>query len=125
VTPDDGSGAGPARSPAELAGQLRAAADRLLAGWTGAPGRAPAAPPGLPVPPATLTAQQLQAVVDDIAARRAQVQTLRTQLGAFDEQLGALEASLGPLLEWTRTWAGLESTMLDLWRPDGKRTEGR
>jgi hypothetical protein len=117
VTSDDGSGAGPARSPAELAGQLRAAADRLLAGWTGAPGRAPAAPPGLPVPPATLTAQQLQAVVDDIAARRAQVQALVTQLTMFDEQLGALETSLKPLLQWLRTWADLEGAVTDFWTP--------
>lgn len=74
---------------------------------------------GSVVPPATVSARQLQAVLDDIAARRAQVQALRGQLGLFDEQLAALEASLGPVLEWTRAWAGAEQAMTNLWRPPG------
>jgi hypothetical protein len=73
--------------------------------------------PGLPATPATLSAQQLQAVVDDIAARRAQVQALVVQLTTFDEQLGTLEASVRPFLEWTRMWADVEKTMSDFWRP--------
>ena len=95
-----------------------------MAGWSAAvPGlsaasaRPGAALPGLPPPPATLSAQQLQAVLDDLAARRAQVQALRAQLGTFDEQLETLEASLRPLLEWARTWAGVEGAITDFWRP--------
>jgi outer membrane protein TolC len=95
--------------PVDLAKQLRAAADRLMSGPTGH------RPAGLPAPPATLSAQQLQAVLDDVAARRAQVKALQTQLGAFDEQLGTLEANLTPLLEWAGAWAGVESAMTDFW----------
>jgi hypothetical protein len=121
-------------SPADLAAQLRAAADRMMAGWTaaagsmaaagraagGAPAGGTAAPPAfptLPKMPATMTADQIQKLVDDLAARRAQVQALKTQLEAFDEQLGTLEASVRPFLEWTRTWADFEKTMTELWRP--------
>jgi hypothetical protein len=82
--------------------------------------------PGLPAlstvlgpltPPATLSARQLQAVLDDLAARRAQVQALQASLGLFDEQLAALETSLAPVLEWTRAWAGMEQAMTGFWRP--------
>jgi hypothetical protein len=138
----DASGGLPT-TPVDVAHALREAADRLMRGWTavarppvpgepseravspggggsavGGPGSAgvPALPDPL-VPPATSSAAQLQAVLDDLAARRAQVQALRAQLGLFDEQLAALETSLGPLLEWTRAWAGMERTMTDLWRP--------
>jgi hypothetical protein len=87
-----------------------------MTGWTGATGTRPPVP-ALPVPPATLSARQLQAVLDDLGARRAQVQALQAQLGVFDEQLAALETSLGPLLEWTQAWAGVEGALTDLWRP--------
>jgi hypothetical protein len=112
------------RTPADLAGQLRDMADRLMAGWTTAAGaatRSPSLPglPTLPTLPATASAQQLQAVLDDLAARRAQVQALATQLEAFDQQLGSLEASLRPMLEWTRTWADLEKSMGEFWRLPG------
>ncbi len=95
-----------------------------MSGWTGATGARPPTLPSLPTPPATLSARQLQAVVDDIAARREQVQALRAQLEVFEEQLGTLEASLLPLLEWTRAWAGLEGAVTDLWRGPGGRTGG-
>jgi ABC-type transporter Mla subunit MlaD len=95
------------RTPADLAAQLRAAAERLTAGWTS------------PTPPATLTTQQLQAVLDDLAARRTQVQALRAQLGTFDEQLAALETALTPLHEWTAAWSGFERAATDMWRPPG------
>lgn len=107
------SAEGPAYNPADLARQMREAADRLMKGWTGS-GGVPA-----PALPATLTARQLQAVLDDLAARRAQVQALQDQLGAFDEQLAALETTLAPLREWTRAWAGMEGAMADLWRLPG------
>jgi hypothetical protein len=73
--------------------------------------------PGLPATPATLSAQQLQAVVDDIAARRSQVQALVAQLTTFDEQLSTLETSLRPLLQWLRTWSDLEGAVTDFWMP--------
>jgi hypothetical protein len=73
--------------------------------------------PGLPATPASMSARQLQAVVDDIAARRSQVQALVVQLNAFDEQLGTLEASLRPLLQWLRTWSDLEGAVTDFWTP--------
>jgi hypothetical protein len=71
--------------------------------------------PGLPTTPMTMSARQLQAVVDDIAARRAQVQALVAQLEVFDEQLGTLETSLHPLLQWLRTWADMEGAVTDFW----------
>ena len=118
VTEPQGSSASP--SPADFAGQLRAFSDRMMAGWTAATGTAAAGTPSLPpLPkmPATMSADQMQSLMDDIAARRAQVHALTTQLQAFDEQLGALEASVRPFLEWTRTWADLEKTMGEFWRP--------
>jgi hypothetical protein len=47
------------------------------------------------------------------------VQTLRDQLTTFDEQLGMLESSLQPVVEWTRTWAALEKSVSEFWRPPG------
>lgn len=114
------------RTPADLAGQLRAAADQIMAGWTKAAGSAvsgtaptPGLPtvPGLPTMPATMSVRQMEALLEDLAARRAQVQALKTQLEAFDDQLGSLEANLRPLLEWTRTWANVEGSIADFWRP--------
>ncbi len=107
---------GPA-SPADFAAQMRAYTERVMAGWTGAAGTAAPSLPRLPTMPATMSAEQIQALMDDLAARRAQVQALTTQLQAFDEQLGTLEASVRPLLEWTRTWADVEKTISDFWRP--------
>jgi hypothetical protein len=110
------------QNPADLAGQLRAAAERVMAGWTAAAGAAlPGSRPGPalvnPAMPATMTARQMEALLDDLAARRAQVQALSAQLRAFDEQLATLETNLRPFLEWTRSWAGVEGAMADFWRP--------
>jgi ABC-type transporter Mla subunit MlaD len=110
------------RNPADLAGQLREAADRIMAGWTSmtAGGSGSAATPSfpkLPRMPATMSAEQMETFLQDLAARRAQVQALVTQLERFDEQLGTLEAGVRPFVEWTRTWADLEKTMTDFWRP--------
>jgi len=115
----EGGSRGPA-NPADFAAQFRAAADRMMASWTAAAGTAASATPslhGLPPMPAMMSAQRIQALLDDLAARRAQVQALTTQLEQFDEQLGTLEASIRPFLEWTRTWADLEKTMGEFWRP--------
>jgi hypothetical protein len=114
---------GPPRTPADLAAFFQTATERLMAGWTTATGGSPGAPaggarpspPGTPALPATLSARQLQALLDDLAARRAQVQALATQLAAFDEQLGTLEANLRPVLGWLTTWADLEKSVTGLW----------
>ena len=84
----------------------------------------PGLPPmaGIPAMPATMSARQLQAVVDDIAARRSQVQALIASLTAFDEQLGTLETSLRPLLQWLRTWSDLEGAVADFWTPRPPRS---
>ena len=74
---------------------------------------------GNPAMPALLSTKQLEAIVNEIRTRREQVQALRAQLQLFDEQLAVLEASLLPLLEWSRTWAGMEQAMLDFWRLPG------
>lgn len=113
-------------NPADFAGQLRAAADRVMASWTAAStsaagamagGAAPSVPtlPTLPPMPATLSTQKLEAFLEELAARRAQVQALVTQLQSFDEQLGTLESGMKPFVDWTRTWADLEKTMTDFW----------
>jgi hypothetical protein len=106
-----GSGSGGSGSGGSGSGGRSAAAPGLPA--------VPGAPrmPGLPTGPATMSARQLQAVVDDIAARRSQVQALVTQLTAFDEQLAGLETSLQPLLQWLRTWSDLEGSVTDFWTP--------
>ena len=104
-----------------------AAAPRAAATPAAGPPGLPAIPgmppiPGMPATPATMSARQLQAVVDDIAARRSQVQALVASLTAFDEQLGALENSLRPLLQWLRTWSDMESAVTDFWTPRTPRS---
>jgi hypothetical protein len=106
------------RSPDDLARALREVADQVMSGWTAAAGsmRIPALP-DLSGSPASASARQLAAVLDDLTARRAQVRAMQAQLAGFDEQLGALEASLRPLLEWTRTWTELERALGEFWSP--------
>jgi len=91
-----------------------------LPGLPAIPGMPPI--PGMAATPATMSARQLQAVVDDIAARRSQVQALVASLTAFDEQLGTLESSLRPLLQWLRTWSDMESAVTDFWTPRTPRS---
>ena len=104
-----------------------AAASRAAATPAAGPPGLPAIPgmppiPGMPATPATMSARQLQAVVDDIAARRSQVQALVASLTVFDEQLGRLENSLRPLLQWLRTWSDMESAVTDFWTPRTPRS---
>lgn len=118
---------GPENPVTAFAQQLRDAADRMMTGWPGLPGMpgmpkpsaaaVPGAAASMPLPPATASAHQLQSVLADLGARRAQVQALCTQLTAFDEQLAALEASLRPLHEWAKTWADVEGAAISMWRP--------
>jgi hypothetical protein len=91
-----------------------------IPGLPAIPGMPPMA--GLPGTPATMSARQLQSVVDDIAARRSQVQALVASLTVFDEQLGTLETSLRPLLQWLRTWSDLEGAVADFWTPRPPRS---
>jgi hypothetical protein len=93
----------------EFVGQLRAAAEK-------AGGPHPAWPPstGIPPLPAALSAAQLTAITDSIAAQRRSIKALTTQLAAFDEQLAVLEDFLGPLAQWSKTWSDLEQRFLNL-----------
>jgi hypothetical protein len=70
---------------------------------------------------AALPAAQLDALVQEIRARRDQVDVLRTQLAGFSDQLEALEAMLQPLAEWSRTWLRLQQAMVN---PLGLATGG-
>ena len=122
------AGRSPARRPRHAAVRRRSGPPRSCGPAAVPPPGLPAIPgmppmPGLPATPATLSARQLQAVVDDIAARRSQVQALVAQLDTFDEQLGTLETSLRPLLQWLRTWADLEGAVTDFWMPRPRRHE--
>jgi hypothetical protein len=71
----------------------------------------PQAPGALPLPGA-LSAAQLRAIADSVAAQRRSIEALQAQLSSFDEQLAVLERILGPLAEWSRTWAELEQRLL-------------
>jgi hypothetical protein len=66
-----------------------------------------------------MPAAQLESIVGEIRERREQLRALQAQMAVFEEQLAMLESSLTPLLEWTRTWAGMEKAMLDFWRLPG------
>ena len=103
----------------EFADQFREATERLQ-GLAGLGGHLPAAS-GLPAAgalplPGALSAAQMTAIADGIAAQRRSIEALKTQLSSFDEQLAALEEILGPLAEWSRTWAEFEHRLLNLGR---------
>ena len=125
-----GSGGAPtANGPGTAVGRAGAAGSggagsggsrSAMPGLPAIPGMPPMA--GIPPMPATMSARQLQAVVDDIAARRSQVQALIASLTVFDEQLGTLETSLRPLLQWLRTWSDLEGAVADFWTPRPPRS---
>jgi hypothetical protein len=93
----------------EFLGQLRAAADKA-----GGPHLAWPAPSGTPALPGALSAAQMAAITDSIAAQRRSIAALKTQLSAFDEQLAVLETMLGPLAQWSRTWADVEQRFLNM-----------
>jgi hypothetical protein len=96
----------------EFTSRLRESTGRLHS-LTRLGGRLPSAAGPLPLPlPGALSAAQLTAVADSIAAQRRGVEALKAQLSSFDEQLKALEQILGPLAEWSRTWAEFEQRLL-------------
>lgn len=98
----------------EFMGQMRAAADRLqdLARLSGG---LPPAPGSLPLP-GGLSATQMAAISESIAAQRRSIAALQAQLMSFDEQLEVLEQILAPLGQWSRAWADLEQRVLHLGR---------
>ena len=107
----DTSGAGSGMFQ-EFFGQLRATTERLQQlAQAGGPFR-----PAFDVPPlpGALSAAQMTAITDTIAAQRRSIAALQAQLGTFDEQLAVLEQVLGPLADWSRTWADLEQRLLNL-----------
>jgi hypothetical protein len=124
---DDEQGASGAlpRLVQEFADQFREATERLqglagLGGYLPAAGTLPTAgalPTGDALPlPGALSAAQMTAIADGIAAQRRSIEALKAQLSSFDEQLAALEQILGPLAEWSRTWAEFEHRLLNLGR---------
>lgn len=92
----------------EFLGQLRTAAEKA-----GLPPPAWPASPGMPALPGALSAAQMAAITDSIAAQRRSIAALQAQLSSFDEQLAVLETMLGPLAQWSRTWADVEQRFLN------------
>jgi hypothetical protein len=90
-------------------GQLRAAAEKA-----GIPQPAWPATSGMPALPGALSAAQMAAITDSIAAQRRSIAALTAQLSAFDEQLAVLENMLGPLAQWSKTWADVEQRFLTM-----------
>jgi len=77
---------------------------------------------GIPLPGA-LSAAELTAIANGIAAQRRSIDALRAQLSSFDEQLAVLEKLLLPLAQWSSKWAELEAGLLNLGR--GRKAEDR
>jgi hypothetical protein len=115
--PGAGSAGLVGRSIDEFVGQLRAFTDRARGLAQGAvPSRLSL--PHLPSPPGAMSAAQLKAVAQGVAAQRAQIAAMRAQLEAFDQQLAVFERILGPLVDWSSTWARLEEAVADVVRRD-------
>jgi hypothetical protein len=105
------------RSIEEFVTQLRTFTDRARGLAQGAvPPRLGL--PALPSPPGAMSAAQLRAVAQSVAAQRQQISAMRAQLEAFDSQLAVFERILGPLVEWSSTWARLEEAVSDVVRRD-------
>jgi aminoglycoside phosphotransferase (APT) family kinase protein len=61
---------------------------------------------------AAAPAAQVETVIREVRARREQIAAFQAQLSTLDEQLAALEAALQPLVEWSRSWAAVQRTLL-------------
>jgi hypothetical protein len=105
------------RSIEEFVTQLRGFTDRARSMAGSVPTRLSL--PALPSPPGAMSAAQLRAVAEMVAAQRSSISAMRAQLDAFDQQLAVLERVLEPLVEWSGTWARLEEAVGDLVRRDG------
>ena len=107
-------GSGVGRSIEDFVQQLRGFTDRARTAAGSVPSRLPL--PALPSPPGAMSAAQLRAVADMVAAQRASIAGMRAQLDAFDQQLAVFEKILDPLEEWSATWAQLEKAVGDFVR---------
>lgn len=105
------------RSIEDFVHQLRGFTDRARTVAGSVPARLSL--PALPSPPGAMSAAQLRAVADMVAAQRASIAGMRAQLDAFDQQLVVFERILEPLVEWSGTWARLEEAVGDLVRREG------
>ena len=109
------------RSIEEFVHQLRGFTDRARTAAGSVPSRLSL--PALPSPPGAMSAAQLRAVAEMVAAQRASIAGMRAQLDAFDQQLEVLERILDPLVEWSSTWARLEEAVGDFVRHGERRSE--
>ena len=66
--------------------------------------------------PGALSATQLTAISNSVAAQRRSIEALKAQLSSFDEQLAVLEQIISPLTDWSKTWADMEERLLKLGR---------
>jgi hypothetical protein len=105
------------RSIDEFVNQLRSFTDRARSVAGAVPSRLSL--PALPSPPGALSAAQLGAVAQTVAAQRRSIAAMSAQLEAFDQQLAVFERILEPLVEWSSTWARLEEAVGDFVRRDG------
>lgn len=105
------------RSVEDFVQQLRGFTERARTVAGSMPGRLSI--PALPSPPGAMSAAQLRAIAEMVAAQRAGIAGMRAQLDAFDQQLAVFERILEPLVEWSGTWARLEEAVGDLVRRDG------
>lgn len=122
MTDDGGDGGRVPRSIDEFVSQLRGFTERAQRLASGA---VPSLPrlPALPSPPGALSAAQLEAIAQAVAAQRQQIAALTAQLQAFDQQLAVFERILGPLVEWSGTWARLEEAVGDVVRRQPRAEE--
>jgi hypothetical protein len=105
------------RSIDEFVNQLRSFTDRARSVAGAVPSRLSL--PALPSPPGALSAAQLRAVAQTVAAQRRSIAAMAAQLEAFDQQLAVFEQLIDPLVEWSSTWARLEEAVGDFVRRDG------
>ena len=103
------------RSIDEFVHQLRSFNDRARSVAGAVPSRLSL--PALPSPPGALSAAQLRAVAQTVAAQRRSIAAMAAQLEAFDQQLAVFERILDPLVEWSSSWARLEEAVGDFVRP--------
>src|SRR4051812_15654957 len=111
------------RSIEEFVHQLRSFTDRARSVAGAVPSRLSL--PALPSPPGALSAAQLRAVAQTVAAQRRSIAAMAAQLEAFDQQLAVFERIIDPLVEWSSTWARLEEAVGDFVRRDNGETTQR
>ncbi|MDN5851903.1 MAG: hypothetical protein L0K86_03480 [Actinomycetia bacterium] len=84
------------------------------------PNRARGLVPPLPLAlPGQMSASQVQAMLEEVQARRSQARAMRDAMDAFDKQLETLEQGLTRLAEWTSAIAAVEDLWTSPWRTRG------